>query len=162
MTYNPENLIDKSITLSYYRDGIGEDVKIVEIDPIDDTRRFHIQFEKCPDLDEEDFIIWTNEQPDIIDEYGAYFTNLGGIGNFYLKLKEEQEQEKQKLEYNKNMKTTVKELSDKLGVDVVYINGFLKTLEKLGKATVVGKVERPAGTKGKPSNIYEIADGVLD
>jgi predicted ArsR family transcriptional regulator len=73
-----------------------------------------------------------------------------------------------KLEYNEevtnnesNMKTTVKELSDKLGVDVVYVNGFLQTLVKIGKAEVVGKVEKPAGSRGKPSNIYLIADGIL-
>ena len=59
------------------------------------------------------------------------------------------------------MKTTVKELSDKLGVDVVYVNGFLQTLVKIGKAEVVGKVEKPAGSRGKPSNIYLIADGIL-
>lgn len=60
------------------------------------------------------------------------------------------------------MKTTVKELSEKLGVDTVYVNGFLQTLIKMGKASVVGKVEKPAGTRGKPSNIYEINEGIVD
>ena len=59
------------------------------------------------------------------------------------------------------MKTTVKELSEKLSVDVVYVNGFIQTLIKIGKAEVIGKTERPAGSRGKPSNIYQIAEGIL-
>ena len=60
------------------------------------------------------------------------------------------------------MRTTIKELSNKINVDTVYVNGFLQTLIKMGKASVVGKVERPAGTRGKPSNIYEINEGIVD
>jgi hypothetical protein len=154
--YNPVNLLGKRILISFYKDFPGEYAKVIDIGE-NDVKKYAIEFEKAPD-DIEDSIIWIDEEPDTVDENGAYFTTIGEFGNFYLKIEEEQEQ---KLEYNTSMKTTVKELSDKLGVDVVYINGFLKTLEKLGKASVVGKVERPAGTKGKPASIYEIQEGIL-
>lgn len=158
--YNPRNLLGKTLEISTYENSPGELAKVLDIG----EDRYIIQFERCPD-DEEDAIHWTEEEPERIDENGAYFTNIGDIGNFWMKIVE---QEEQKLEYTKsverkqNMKTTVKELSEKLGVDVVYVNGFLQTLVKLGKASVVGKVERPAGTRGKPSNIYEIAEGIVD
>jgi hypothetical protein len=32
----------------------------------------------------------------------------------------------------------------------------------MGKASVVGKVKKPSGTRGKPSNIYEINEGIVD
>lgn len=161
MIYNPENLVGKTITISYWKDFPGEYAGVVDIG----DGKYKIVFEKFSDS-EEDEIIWENEQPDSVDERGAYFTNLGDIGNFWMKILE---RENKKLEYNqeqqqtkqKQMKTTVKELAEKLDMEVAYINGFLQTLVKLGKAEVVGKVERPAGTRGKPSNIFEIADGII-
>lgn len=159
MIYRPENLVGKIITISYWKDFPGEYARVFDIG----DGKHKIVFEKCSDSDEDE-IIWDDEQPDSVDERGAYFTNLGDIGNFYLKV------EDKKLEYNQEqqqtkqtqMKTTVKELAEKLDMEVAYINGFLQTLVKLGKAEVVGKVERPAGTRGKPSNIFEIADGIID
>lgn len=54
------------------------------------------------------------------------------------------------------MKTTVKELAEKHGVNQAYANGYIQVLVKLGKAKEVGKVERPTGTRGKPATIFEI------
>ena len=59
------------------------------------------------------------------------------------------------------MKTTVKELTDKIGIEQVYVNGFIQTLVKLGKAEAVGKVERPDGSRGKAAMIYEVDDSIL-
>lgn len=156
LIYNPQNLLGKPLEISFYKEYPGEPAKLVDIG----EDRYKIEFERSPDEDE-DALIWTDQEPESVDEHGAFFRTIGDM-NFYLKIEE------QKLEYTentnkiKNMKTTVKELSDKLGVDVVYVNGFIQTLVKLGKASVVGKVERPAGTRGKPSNIYEIAEGVVE
>jgi len=60
------------------------------------------------------------------------------------------------------MKTTIKELSEKLKIDTVYINGFIRTLVELGKASIVGVVERPEKSKGKAAKIYEINDEVIN
>ena len=161
--YNPQNILGKTLEVSYYKNYPGELAKLIDIGELNDIKRYAIQFERFPD-DESDQIIWSGEEPETVDEQGAYFTNIEDVVNFQIRIAEqEQEQEQeQKLEYTTSMKTTVKELSEKLGVDVVYVNGFLQTLVKLGKASVVGKVERPAGTRGKPSNIYEIAAGIVD
>jgi hypothetical protein len=59
------------------------------------------------------------------------------------------------------MKTTVKELTDKLGIDQVYVNGFIQTLVQLGKAVAIGKVERPEGSRGKAAMIYEVDESVF-
>lgn len=56
------------------------------------------------------------------------------------------------------MKTTIKQLSEQLKLQPTYVNGFVQTLVKMGKATEVGKVEKPAGTRGKPAKIFEIDD----
>jgi hypothetical protein len=149
--FNPQALLDKSLEISYSKNTIGEDAKIVDIG----DGQFKIVFEQAPEDDEQDNpFIWTTQEPESIEGNTAFFRNIG-VTNFYLKIK-------QKIEYNNNMKTTVKELSEKLGVDTVYVNGFLQTLIKMGKASVVGKVEKPAGTRGKPSNIYEINEGIVD
>jgi hypothetical protein len=149
--YNPANLLNKPLEISYYKDFPGEPAKVIDIG----DGQYKIEFENSPDDDDEP-LIWIDEIPEDINEWGAYFTSIGEMENFYLKIDEEQ-----KLEYTNNMNVTVKELSEKLGVDVVYVNGFLQTLVKLGKASIVGKVERPAGTRGKPSNIYAIEEGII-
>lgn len=149
--FNPQALLNKPLEISYWKDSIGEDAKIIDIG----EDQYKIVFEQAPeDDDQEDPFIWTTQEPESIEGDRAFFRNIGAT-NFYLKIK-------QKLEYNNIMKTTVKELSEKLGVDTVYVNGFLQTLIKMGKASVVGKVEKPAGTRGKPSNIYEINEGIVD
>ncbi len=154
--FNPENLLGKPLEISYDKNSVGELAKVVDIG----ENRYKILFERFPEDDDEDGLIWTNQEPDSVEDDTAHFSDIGNFNyqrgfNFYLKISQEQENN------NTNMKTTVKELSDKLGVDVVYVNGFIQTLIKLGKASVVGKVERPAGTRGKPSNIYEIQEGIL-
>jgi hypothetical protein len=150
--FNPQALLNKPLEISYWKDSIGEDAKIIDIG----EDQYKIVFEQAPEDDnQDDQYIWTTQWPESIEGDTAFFRNIGTT-NFYLKVKE------QKLEYNNNMKTTVKELSEKLGVDTVYVNGFLQTLIKMGKASVVGKVEKPAGTRGKPSNIYEINEGIVD
>lgn len=149
--FNPKALLNKPLEISYWKDSIGEDAKIVDIG----EDQYKIVFEQAPEDDEQDDqFIWTTQEPEYVEGDTAFFRNIGAT-NFYLKIK-------QQAEYNNNMKTTVKELSEKLGVDTVYVNGFLQTLIKMGKASVVGKVERPAGTRGKPSNIYEINEGIVD
>jgi len=149
--FNPQALINKPLEISYWKDSIGEDAKIIDIG----EDQYKIVFEQAPeDDDQDDQFIWTTQEPESIEGDTAFFRDIGAT-NFYLKIK-------QKLEYNNNMKTTVKELSEKLRVDTVYVNGFLQTLIKMGKASVVGKVEKPAGTRGKPSNIYEINEGIVD
>lgn len=102
-------------------------------------------------VEQDDQFIWTTEEPESVKGNTAFFRNIG-VTNFYLKIKQQ----------TTNMQTTIKQLSEKLGVDTVYVNGFLQTLINMGKASVVGKVERPAGTRGKPSNIYEIQEGIVD
>ena len=149
--FNPQALLDKSLEISYSKNTIGEDAKIIDIG----EDQYKIVFEQAPEDEEQDEqFIWTTQEPESIEGNTAFFRNIG-VTNFYLKIK-------QKLEYNNNMRTTVKELSEKLGVDTVYVNGFLQTLIKMGKASVVRKVEKPAGTRGKPSNIYEINEGIVD
>lgn len=146
--FNPQALLDKSLEISYSKNTIGEDAKIIDIG----EDQYKIVFEQAPEDEEQDEqFIWTTQEPESIEGNTAFFRNIG-VTNFYLKIKEQ----------TNNMKTTVKELSEKLGVDTVYVNGFLQTLIKIGKASVVGKVEKPAGTRGKPSNIYEINEGIVD
>jgi hypothetical protein len=158
--YNPINLLNKQIEISYHVDSLGEDAKVIEIESVDGQRRFEIVFTKYPEEQDDERFFWTDQKPYEIVGDKAVFSDIGHPRRIYLNIK--------KLEYTEevtnnesNMKTTVKELSDKLGVDVVYINGFLQTLVKIGKAEVVGKVEKPSGSRGKPSNIYLIADGIL-
>jgi hypothetical protein len=152
--FNPVNLLNKPLEISYDKNSVGESAKIIDIG----ENTFRIIFERFPEGEDEDHLIWTDQKPESVENDKAYFKNISEF-NFYLKIAEEQE--KQKLEYNNDMQTTVKQLSDKLNIDVVYINGFIQTLVKLGKASVIGKVEKPAGARGKPSNIYEIQDGIL-
>ena len=148
--FNPQALLDKSLEISYSKNTIGEDAKIIDIG----EDQYKIVFEQAPEDEEQDEqFIWTTQEPESIEGNTAFFRNIG-VTNFYLKIKEQTN--------NNNMRTTVKELSEKLGVDTVYVNGFLQTLIKMGKASVVGKVEKPAGTRGKPSNIYEIKEGIVD
>jgi hypothetical protein len=158
--YNPINLLNKEVGISYHVSDLGEDAKVIEIEPVDGQRRFEIVFAKYPEEQDDERFFWTDQEPYEIVGDKAVFSDIGHPRRIYLNIK--------KLEYTEevtnnesNMKTTVKELSDKLGVDVVYVNGFLQTLVKIGKAEVVGKVEKPAGSRGKPSNIYLIADGIL-
>jgi hypothetical protein len=158
--YNPINLLNKQIEISYHVDSLGEDAKVIEIESVDGQRRFEIVFTKYPEEQDDERFFWTDQKPYEIVGDKAVFSDIGHPRRIYLNIK--------KLEYTEevtnnesNMKTTVKELSDKLGVDVVYINGFLQTLVKIGKAEVVGKVEKPSGARGKPSNIYQIAEGIL-
>jgi hypothetical protein len=145
--FNPQALLNKPLEISYWKDSAGEDAKIVDIG----DGQYKIVFEQAPEDDEQDDpFIWTTQEPESVEGDTAFFRNIG-VTNFYLKVKQKN-----------NMRTTVKELSEKLGVDTVYVNGFLQTLIKMGKASVVGKVEKPAGTRGKPSNIYEINEGIVD
>lgn len=147
--FNPQSLLGKPLEISYWKDSIGEDAEIIDIG----NGQYKIVFKKAPEDDEQDNpFIWTNQKPESIKGDTAFFSNIGAT-NFYLKIKKQ---------IKNNMKVTVKELSEKLGIDIVYVNGFLQTLIKMGKASVVGKVEKPAGTRGKPSNIYEINGGIVD
>ncbi len=158
--YNPINLLGKELEISYHVDDLGEDAKVIEIESVNGQRRFEIVFEKYPETEEDERFFWTDQEPYEIVGDKAVFSDIGHMRRIYLTIK--------KLEYTEevtnnetNMKTTVKELSEKLGVDVVYVNGFIQTLIKIGKAEVVGKVEKPAGARGKPSIIYQIAEGIL-
>jgi len=158
--YNPINLLNKEVEISYHVDDLGEDAKVIEIESVDGQRQFEIVFAKYPEEQDDERFFWTDQKPYEIVGDKAVFSDIGHPRRIYLNIK--------KIEYNEevtnnesNMKTTVKELSDKLGVDVVYVNGFIQTLVKIGKAEVIGKVEKPAGSRGKPSNIYLIADGIL-
>lgn len=57
------------------------------------------------------------------------------------------------------MKTSVKELAEKHGVEYADARGMVKWLEKVGHAKIVEK--RPAASgKGKPTDIYELPDSV--
>lgn len=160
--YNPINLLGKELEISYHVDDGGEDATVVELEPVDEQRRFEIVFAKLPETEDDERFFWNNQQPYEIIGDKAAFANIGHMRRIYLKIKKlEYTEEVTNEQTNNNMKTTVKELSDKLGVDVVYVNGFIQTLVKIGKAEVVGKVEKPAGSRGKPSNIYQIADGIL-
>lgn len=60
------------------------------------------------------------------------------------------------------MKGTIKDiaaaLQKKAGKEVDYnaARGYVQVQEALGLAKFVGNAERPAGTKGKPSKVYEV------
>jgi len=158
--YNPINLLGKELEVSYHVDDEGEDAKVVELEAVNGERRFEIVFTKLPETEDDERFFWVDQEPYEIVGDKAAFSDIGHMRRIYLTIK--------KLEYTEevtnnetNMKTTVKELSDKLGVDVVYVNGFIQTLVKIGKAEAVGKVEKPAGARGKPSIIYQIAEGIL-
>ena len=60
------------------------------------------------------------------------------------------------------MKTTIKELSEKLNVNPTYVNGFINTLVALGKAKVVGKVDKVPGQRGKTASIFEVDDNFVN
>jgi len=159
--YNPINLLKKEIEISYHVDSLGEDAKVIEIEPVDGQRRFEIVFAKYPEEQDDERFFWTDQKPYEIVGDKAVFSDIGHPRRIYLNIKKLDYNEEVTNKTNNNMKTTVKELSDKLGVDVVYVNGFLQTLVKIGKAEIVGKVEKPAGSRGKPSNIYQIVEGIL-
>jgi hypothetical protein len=159
--YNPINLLKKEIEISYHVSDLGEDAKVIEIEPVDGQRRFEIVFAKCPEEEDDERFFWTDQKPYEIVGDKAVFSDIGHPRRIYLNIKKLDYNEEVTNKTNNNMKTTVKELSDKLGVDVVYVNGFLQTLVKIGKAEIVGKVEKPAGSRGKPSNIYQIVEGIL-
>jgi hypothetical protein len=160
--YNPINLLGKELEISYHVDDLGEDATVVELDSVDGERRFEIVFKKYPETEDDERFFWTTQEPYEIVGDKAAFANMGYMRRIYLQIKKLDYTEEVTSEQTKNdMKTTVKELSDKLGIDVVYVNGFIQTLVKIGKAEVVGKVEKPAGARGKPSNIYQIAEGIL-
>lgn len=162
--YNPINLLNKEVEISYHVSDLGEDAKVIEIEPVDGQRRFEIVFAKFPEEQDDERFFWTDQKPYEIVGDKAVFSDIGHPRRIYLNIKKleyTEEVTNEQTNNESNMRTTVKELSDKLGVDVVYINGFLQTLVKIGKAEVVGKVEKPAGARGKPSNIYQIAEGIL-
>jgi hypothetical protein len=160
--YNPINLLGKELEISYHVDDLGEDAKVIEIESVNGQRRFEIVFEKYPETEEDERFFWTDQEPYEIVGDKAVFSDIGHMRRIHLKIKKlEYTEEVTSEQTNNDMKTTVKELSEKLGVDVVYVNGFLQTLVKIGKAEVVGKVEKPAGARGKPSIIYQIAEGIL-
>ena len=162
--YNPINLLNKQIEISYHVDSLGEDAKVIEIESVDGQRRFEIVFTKYPEEQDDERFFWTEQTPYEIVGDKAVFSDIGHPRRIYLNIKKidyNEEVTNKTNKTNNNMKITVKELSDKLGVDVVYVNGFLQTLVKIGKAEIVGKVEKPAGSRGKPSNIYQIVEGIL-
>ena len=159
--YNPINLLNKQIEISYHVDSLGEDAKVIEIESVDGQRRFEIVFTKYPEEQDDERFFWTDQKPYEIVGDKAVFSDIGHPRRIYLNIKKLDYNEEVTNKTNNNMKITVKELSDKLGVDVVYVNGFLQTLVKIGKAEIVGKVEKPAGSRGKPSNIYQIVEGIL-
>jgi hypothetical protein len=157
--YNPINLLNKTIEISYHIDDVGETAKVVEIESTDGERVFEIVFDKLPEMDEDEKFIWIDQEPDEIIGDKACFRNIGYMRRFYLTIAKECSNIE---ETTDNMKTTIKQLSEQLGVDPVYVNGFIQTLIKIGKASIVGKVEKPVGSRGKPSNIYEIAEGIIN
>jgi hypothetical protein len=158
--FNPINLLNHDVRISYHPDDFGEDAKVIEIESRNNERTFEIVFSNYPELEDDERFIWTTQEPyEIIDDK-AVFSDIGHMRRIYLQCKKLEYTEEVTSETN-NMKTTVKELSEKLSVDVVYVNGFIQTLIKIGKAEVIGKTERPAGSRGKPSNIYQIAEGIL-
>lgn len=166
--YNPINLLGKEIEVSYHIDDIGEDATVVELDPLDGQRRFEIVFKKFPEEGDDERCFWSLDHEPYAMETGlqgekASFTDIGHMRRIHLNIKkldhtEEEGEEVPKESTNENMQAeyTVKQLSDKLKVDVVYVNGYIQTLLKMGKASIAGKVEKPAGSRGKPSNIYKI------
>jgi hypothetical protein len=158
--FNPINLLNQDVRISYHPDDFGEDAKVIEIESRNNERTFEIVFSNYPELEDDERFIWTTQEPYEIVGDKAVFSDIGHMRRIYLQCKKLEYTEEVTSETN-NMKTTVKELSEKLGVDVVYVNGFIQTLIKIGKAEVIGKTERPAGSRGKPSNIYQIAEGIL-
>jgi hypothetical protein len=40
--YNPINLLNKEVEISYHVSDLGEDAKVIEIEPVDGQRRFEI------------------------------------------------------------------------------------------------------------------------
>lgn len=134
-------LINKKVLISYHKNMMGENAKILDIG----KGEYKVEYERFPD-EEEPVILQDKDW----DKDGYYYHE--DLRRMYIK---------ENKENNENMKTTVKELSQKLGVDPVYVNGFLQTLIKLGKASIVGRVEKPEGGRGKPSNIYEIEEGIV-
>jgi len=157
--YNPLNLLGKTIEVSYHQDDSGEDAKVIEIESIDGERAFEIVFDKYPEIEDDERFIWTTQEPFEFVNNKACFDNIGHMRRIFLTFKGTHDNLKtEQITTTNTMTTTIKELSDKLGVDSVYVNGFIQTLSKIGKARIVGKVEKPNGGKGKPSNIYEIDD----
>jgi len=57
-------------------------------------------------------------------------------------------------------KLTVKQFSDKKGIDANVANGVIKFLEKERVVTKVGKVQNPEGQRGRSANIYEFPEEV--
>lgn len=159
-TFNPLNLLNQEVRISYHPEDFGEVAKVIEIESINNERAFEIVFENYPETEDDERFIWTTQEPYEIIGDKAAFSDIGHMRRIYLQCKKLEYTEEVTNETN-DMKTTVKELSEKLGVDVVYVNGFIQTLIKIGKAEVIGKTERPAGSRGKPSNIYQIAEGIL-
>jgi hypothetical protein len=161
--YNPLNLLGKEIEVSYHQDDLGEDAKVVEIEAIDGQRVFEIVFAKYPETEDDERFIWTTQEPYEIVNEKACFSDIGHPRRIYLNLKKPHDNvEDNEITTSEKMRTTIKELSVRLDVDPVYVNGFIQTLMKIGVAKVVGKVEKPNGGKGKPSNIYEIGEINLD
>lgn len=151
------NFLNKRLEVSYYENTIGENASLLDIG----EGRYKIVFEKCLEFDEEEHFIIEEKDCFSFEDGVAFFPKVNDLYrgfDAYIKIANKQEHTNN----NKNMKeTTIKQLSQELGIDVVYVNGFIQTLVKLGKAEVVGNVERPAGTRGKPSKIYRIAEGIL-
>jgi len=157
--YNPLNLLGKTIEVSYHQDDLGEYARVIEIEAIDGERAFEIVFDKYPEIEDDERFIWTTQEPFEFVNGKACFDNIGHMRRIFLTSKEPHDNvETEQITTANTMKTTIKELSEKLGVDSVYVNGFIQTLLKIKKARIVGKVEKPSGGKGKPSNIYEIDD----
>jgi hypothetical protein len=57
------------------------------------------------------------------------------------------------------MKTTVKSLASKFGVEYVEITGLVKLLSAKGLAKEVG-IDKVEGTKGKGSTIWELPEAI--
>jgi len=57
------------------------------------------------------------------------------------------------------IRTTVKELATKSGVELIVAGGFLRYLEQLGKAKII-TVRRSASGKGKPAAVWEVQQPV--
>jgi hypothetical protein len=159
-TFNPLNLLNQEVRISYHIEDFGEVAKVIEIESRNNERTFEIVFANCPEFEDDERFIWTTQEPYEIIGDKAVFSDIGHMRRIYLQCKKLDYTEEVTNETN-DMKTTVKELSEKLGVDVVYVNGFIQTLIKIGKAEVIGKTERPAGSRGKPSNVYQISEGIL-
>lgn len=59
-----------------------------------------------------------------------------------------------------NKQVTIKELAEALGEDYQTVAALIKFLVNQGVVKAVGHRANPAGTKGKPSTVYEVPNEI--